>query len=55
MFIDCRRTEGGWRMEALIPREERTPTPKLPQEEAGADEETELGKIRVLIQGHTAG
>ena len=41
-------------MEALIPRDERTPTPKRPQEESGADEETELGKIRVLIQGHTA-
>lgn len=47
----------GGRIGAQIPREERTPifTPQPPREEGGADEETELGEIRVLAQGHTEG
>lgn len=41
---------------SLIPREERTPsTPKLPQEEAGAEEETKLKDSSISVQGHTAG
>lgn len=46
---------GGGRLRFLERRELLPSLPKLPQEEDGADEETELGEMRVLAQGHTAG
>lgn len=50
----------GGKMGAQIPREERTPFfttphPQPPPEEDRAEEETKLGEIRVLAQGHTEG
>ena len=36
-------------------RELLSSIPQPPREEDGADEETELGEIRVLAQGHTEG
>lgn len=46
---------GGGRLRFLERRELLPSPPKLPQEKDGADEETELGEMRVLAQGHTAG
>lgn len=56
-LIRLRGAEGGWEDGAQILREERTPpfTTQPPREEDGEEEETELGEIRVLAQGHTAG
>lgn len=54
---DCGGQKVGGRMglRFLERRELLLSPPNLPREEDGEEEETELGEIRVLAQGHTAG